>query len=933
MIQRDVCNLSRSAWWVAVVTAALLAPASLRADEDSFVLRAGTLITAAEQGPWELTDGMVIVRDGRIVAVGVDLPIPPGLTLIELPDAVVLPGLVAASTRLAGEHRGDESVAAGYRAIDTYDPFAAYKSWLAGGVTTIHLNPGEHRLVTGQGAVVKLAGPPSARVLDAAADLTINFGEAAYRPPADVTYRSPASADIAITPGVRQRPDSRLGQYLALEEALARSEPVEWVGMHAAALVNAWRNEIPLRIHARRGIDISGAAAFVKRHDRSAYLVGSFADTVGHRDDIAGVAAALRQSGLPLVYRLSDPFRGGAETIGYDPEALESDMSVLAELGDTRLALSTSGRDSIADLRLAAATAQRAGLDSRRAIEAITRVPAEILGVADRVGSLVAGKDADLVVFSGDPLATSSHVQRVYVGGRIAFTAPKTDAVVVRAGTVWVNETRRIHDGAVLIEDGKISAVGHTVPHPRFARLIDAGPHAFISPGFIDAHSHLGLDGDRNAPGPDISLAGIIGVPDVTERRVARAGVTTVMLSPYKASGSGSQVTAVKTYGADRDARVVRDTAAVLFDYSRADPMDVGTKLTKRLEAGKKYLEKWQKYEKELAEWKEKQAKGESVDTEEKGATEAVEEVATKVDPITGTWDVTISGGPIPEPATASMQLKLTDDEIEGYLQVPGEGEQAKVVATLDGTHISGQIEIDTGGMGYPTIEADIVEDDHIVGKIAFQGMEVDLDAIRVDKSPVEFKVVKSGRRGKGGRPLPPKTDEALEPLRAVLESKIPLVVSVKTAAQIKAVLDTAKAFEVGVVLRDAFDATLHAETLTEQTVGVIVPTQVTRLLRNEWYHQSDDLARRGIPVAFQSNGEDGARSLPLVGLHAVERGMAADAALAALTTDASRMYKIDDRIGSLEPGREGDLLIFSGHPFEAGSRLQRVIVGGEEVR
>ena len=932
MSQRDVNSPMRAIGWVAALTAAwLLTPVTARADGDSFVLRAGKLITAAEQGPWELVDGMVIVRDGRIVMVGVDLPVPPDLTLIDLPDAVVLPGLVAASTRLAGDHTGDESVAAGYLAIDAFDPFADYQEWLAGGVTTIHINPGEHRLVTGQGAVVKLAGPAAARVLDGTADLTINFGESSYGPPEDVTYNAPASADVAIRPGVRQRPDSRLGQYLALEEALARSEPIEWVGMHATALVTAWRNEIPLRIHARRGIDIGGAAAFVKRHDRHAYLVGSFADTVGYREDVDGVAAALRQSGLPLVYRLADPFRGGAETIGYDPDALESDMSVLAELGDTKLALSTADRDSVADLRLAAATARRAGLDRQRAIEAITRVPAEILGVGARVGSLEAGKDADLVVFSADPLATSSHVQRVYVGGEIAFEAPTTDAVVVRGGTVWVNETRRIHDGAVLIEGGKISAVGHTVPHPRFARLIDAGPDAFIAPGFIDAHGHLGLDGDRDATGPDLSFAGIIGVPDVTERRVARAGVTTVMLSPYRASGSGSQVTAVKTFGADRDTRVVRGTAAVLFDFGDEDPMDVGGKLTKRLEAGKKYLETWQKYGKELAEWKDKTAKGETVETAKK--VETVEKIVKKVDPITGTWDVTISGGPIPEPQTASMQLKLTDGAIEGYLQVPGEGEQAKVVATLDGTHISGQIEIDTGGMGFPTIEADIVEDDHVVGKIAFQGIEVDLDAIRVDKSPVEFKVVKAGRRGKGGRPLPPKTDEALEPLRAVLEGKIPLVVSVRTAAQIKSLLDVAKAFEVRVVLRDAFDATLHAAALTEQAAGVIAPTQVTRLRHNEWYHESDDLARHGIPVAFQSDGEDGARSLPLLGLHAVERGMAADAVLAALTTDASRMYKIDDRIGSLEPGRDGDLLIFSGHPFEAGSRLQRVIVGGEEVR
>jgi imidazolonepropionase-like amidohydrolase len=85
--------------------------------------------------------------------------------------------------------------------------------------------------------------------------------------------------------------------------------------------------------------------------------------------------------------------------------------------------------------------------------------------------------------------------------------------------------------------------------------------------------------------------------------------------------------------------------------------------------------------------------------------------------------------------------------------------------------------------------------------------------------------------------------------------------------------------------------------------------------------------------VAFQSDADDAARGLPLLALHAVERGLSADAALAALTVFPSRMYKLDDRVGSIFPGRDGDILIFDGHPFEAGSRLMHVIVNGREVR
>jgi len=134
-------------------------------------------------------------------------------------------------------------------------------------------------------------------------------------------------------------------------------------------------------------------------------------------------------------------------------------------------------------------------------------------------------------------------------------------------------------------------------------------------------------------------------------------------------------------------------------------------------------------------------------------------------------------------------------------------------------------------------------------------------------------------------------------------------------------------------VLLDAPGARAHAAALAEKGVGVVVPKAVIRRERHQVYHQADDLSRRGVTVAFQSDAEDAARALPLVGLHAVERGLGADAALAAMTTGAAKMFMLQDEIGSLKPGCQGDLAVFSGHPFEAGSRIKRVIVHGEVVR
>ena len=913
----------RSIAWTVLIGSALLWAQSVHAAEPtSFVIRAKRVIPMLPDGPWIYEPGIVIVSGGKIAAVGSDIGIPQDLPILEFPDATVIPGLVAAATSLTPDHTGDESMAAGYHAIDSFEPLANFSTVLAGGVTTVHLNPGDHRLLSGQGAVVRLGGPMASRILKKRADLTITLGESAFYPPRDVTYQTPASSDVAIPPGVRQRPNSRMGQILGIEEALARAERGEWDDVHGIGLRDAWDSQTTLRIQAHRGADIAAAVEFLGKHGREGYIVGG-AEAQLVRNEVINAR-------IPLVFQIPRGLRGHVGDLGYDPDVLEAELSTLNMLGDIPFALAPGSSEPTGDLRLAAATALRSGLSEQRIMEALTRVPAEILGVADRVGSLAPGHDADVVIFSGDPLETTSHVMRVYIGGEIAFEAPASTALVVQAGTIWIDPERRIRDGAVLVEDGVITAVGHSVPHPPFARFIDAGADGFVTPGFIDAFGHLGLDGDRASTSTELSLATMVGVPGPSERRVAKSGVTTVMVAPYSASSQGSQIAAVRTSGKDRDVRVVRATAGVVFDLRETDPMDVGSKIKKRLEDGKKYLEKWQKYEKELAEWKEKKAKGETTRVEAKK--ETVKEVQEKPDPITGTWTVILSGGPIDQPQTATMKLQLIGDDIEGRISVPGQAEDAKVTATFDGKHISGSIDVETP-FGPPSIEADLVEDDHIVGLVKLAEIKIDIDARRTSKEPVEFKIVKKRTRGKDGEPLPPTVDEGLEPIRAILEKKISAVVAARTPAQIDAVLKVAKEFEISLIMLEGDDAAAVADRLVEQSVGVVVPTDFYRLEDERWYHEADDLSRKGVSIAFQSDAEDAARSLPMIGLRAVERGMSADAALAAFTQQAAKMYKLDDKIGSLQPGRFGDLLIFKGHPFEAGSRLERVIIGGEDVQ
>ena len=911
-----------------------LASSTATADSESFALRAGRILPVSPDLPAEIEDGVIIVRDGRIAAVGshADIDVSPDLPLIEIPDGTITPGFVAAASDLGGPHRGDESVAAGYRAVDAFDRFDDYAVTLAAGVTSVHVGSGTHRLLTGQSAVVRLGGPPADRVLQAQTDLMINLSPAVQEPPADVTYPFPASADVAIVPPRRQRPASRLDQLLALDEsirnALAETEP-ETFSIHAQALARAWRDNLPLRFRVDEPADALEAIKFLRQHQRPGYMVGG--------DRIGGVLAAVGSSRVPLVYRPSSRFRAPGGDIGTDPNAQdELDLALLSSTV-AQFAIAPPAGQRLADLRLTAVQAARGGLPKDVALRAITRTAAEILGVDDRVGSLAVGKDADLVVLTGDPLETSSHVQQVYIRGRQVFRPPSSSALVVKAATIWAGPDRWIRDGQVLVEGGKIVAVGTSVPHPPFARVIDLRPGGFVTPGFIDARSHLGLEGDRTAIGTDLRLSRLVGVADVTDDRVAAAGITTVLMAPYGISSKGTTVAAVKTAGESRETRIIRDPAAVLLHISQtADPLGVTSQLDGILASGQKYLDSWTKYEKDLKAFVEKQKKGEKTTngTEEKSD---VAEESAEPDPVTGTWQTTITGVPTPEPVRATIVVRLIDSNVEGRITYTSVGLTGRLRGSFDGKHLSAEIEPDESipGLNPPIeMEADLTEEDRMKGTITAMGITAQIQGRRVDKRAVELKVVSRRTRGKDGRPLPPKRNEALEPLKALLEKKIPTIVQVTTSAQIREVLASmVDKRELPVALLDAEGASAHASKLAEKDVTVIVPPSILRTEKYRDYHQADNLNRSGVPIAFQSDAEDGARNLPSVVMFAVERGLDANAALAALTIDAAKAFKIDDRVGRIEPGKDADLVLFSSHPFVDGGRVLRVIVAGKEVK
>jgi len=505
----------------------------------------------------------------------------------------------------------------------------------------------------------------------------------------------------------------------------------------------------------------------------------------------------------------------------------------------------------------------------------------------------------------------------------------------VRAGTILTAAGEPIHDGEVLIEQGTIAAVGSSVPHPPGARVIDAGPNGVVTPGFVDAYGHLGLQGDRSSAGTDIPLHVLLGRENDALLTVARAGVTTVLMAPWKLEGNGSRVAAIKTAESDlpddpRHGLVLREVGGVAFDLTRMDPLEVPRGLIGRLRAGKAYAAKWTKYAAELERWRESQA----AEKPAPAPTPSEEDEAgeTKVDPISGTWAYTISGGPIPEPQPGELKLRLESDgsSIRGLATSDQSPDEVTVRGTLEGTRVELILEAETP-VGEPRVEAELDAEDHMRGSVLLGPFQLDFEASRTEREVPEIKV-QARKHGRGGKPLPPPVDPGLEPFRRAYAGEAALILHVDDAASARSVLKRLGDSGLKLVLVGLQDGDLVAEHLRRAGSGVVLRPAATVDRGGRSVSPAADLARAGIRLGFMSGAEDGAAELPLRAVVAVQNGLATGDALAALTIEAARLYGLDDRVGSLEVGKDGDLLVFDGPPFEPTSRLRAVVVGGRVV-
>jgi len=180
------------------------------------------------------------------------------------------------------------------------------------------------------------------------------------------------------------------------------------------------------------------------------------------------------------------------------------------------------------------------------------------------------------------------------------------------------------------------------------------------------------------------------------------------------------------------------------------------------------------------------------------------------------------------------------------------------------------------------------------------------------------------------------KTSLPFEALGPALRGEMPVIFDVETTDQIRGVLALADTFKLKVILRGASHAWSVADELATRKIPVIVgpTTEVPDgdMPYDEVYANPGVLAKAGVTIAFQTNDAAESRNLPYDAALATAYGLDPDEAIRALTINPARIFGVDDRLGSIEPGKEATLQVTTGDPLDARTVVKQVFIRGNLI-
>ena len=366
-----------------------------------------------------ITDGVVVIRDGKVQQVGPfsQVRVPAGYRLLQA--KVVTPGLIDAHTvvGLAGylnqphDQEQVERTAAlqpDLRAIDAYNPQERLVEWVRShGVTTMHTGHGPGVLVSGQTMIVKSRGRTvDEAVMVSQAMIAVTIGESAREATKGPGTRAKMVA-LLRTELIKAQEYDRKRETAAEDKKPSRDLRLE-------ALARVLRREVPLLVTVQRSQDIMSALRVAKEFNIRLVLDGAAEAFL--------VLDQIKEAGVPVIVHPTMARSGG--------ETENLSMGTAAKLKKAGIPFAfQSGFESYVPktrvLLYEAAVAAANGLTFDETLAAATVDAARLLGISDRVGSLEPGKDGDVVLYDGDPFEYTSHVVGVVIQGEVVSQEPR----------------------------------------------------------------------------------------------------------------------------------------------------------------------------------------------------------------------------------------------------------------------------------------------------------------------------------------------------------------------------------------------------------------------------------------------------------------------------------------------------------------------------
>jgi imidazolonepropionase-like amidohydrolase len=878
---------------VCTVAAALLtarAPAA-QGRGGAVAIRGGTVLTVTRG---TISNGTVLIQNGRIAAVGTNVVIPAGAEIVDATGRFVSPGIIDCHSHIAADSLNESgtTVSSMTGIEDVFNPADVDIYWdLAGGLTTANVLHGSANPIGGKNFVVKLRWGKT-RAEDfafAGAPPGIKFalGENPKRPGGGAGRQAPTPARF---------PATRMGVEYVIRDAFTRAKAYQQAWQDYNRRKQAGEDVVPPRrdLQLEPLVEVLEGKRLVHAHSYRA-------------DEILMLIRVAEEFGFKIAtfqhvlegYKVAKEIAAhgaGASTFadwwGYKLEAVDAipyNAAIMARKG-VLVSINSDSAEFARRLNTEAAkTMKWGGLSADEALALVTINPAKQLRIDSRVGSLEAGKDADVVIWNHHPLSSYAIADRVYIDGEKYYDRLEDAARV----------TKLEQDKKALVEAERGRGPSNQ-PQAPTAEATSQGDLRTDGGGAVSTQSGavVAQAGAAVAPGGAAAGAG-------AGTRAVEGGGSLVIINAH--------IFPIAQPAIERGAIIVRNGRIEAVGANLSIPS--GARL---------------------------------VDAEGAEVYPGFIDARTTL----GLSEPGAGGfGDVDEILDFNPQLRSqtayhNDSEAIPVARANG---ITTVAVTPAGGIFGGQIAVmDLDGVTWE--ESTLAPS---VG-VAFQFPTIPRRPAAAPGQPRAYVEAKRDRdrrieraaqqleaaRAYAKRAAGSARDLVLEALVPIVERRMPLFTRADSERDIRDAVAFAERTGVRIVISGGAEAQFVAPLLAEHHVPVILNSVLTLPSREDLPHQASyavagQLAAAGVKIAFSAGDTDdveNVRELPYDAARSVAWGLPRDAALRALTIDAAEILGISDRAGSIEPGKIANLLVSQGDPLEVATTISHVIVNGRDV-